>query len=139
MFVSIQYAFYGDNFVAQSTRVNGSAGFHLTLKRKGICLFSGDAVLNGQLFSRHRHRNVAVGIRKGAPKRVFEFALSQQKSPARAANHVRRLTHVFRAACKNKVSFVQEQRLGAADNRLKSRPAEAVHGQRRRALCDSGA
>ena len=79
----------------------------LAAQRVGIGVFARDAVLRRAVLRGDRHRAAGVRIVQPFPQPVFELALAQLESAARAANDVRHLAHVLHAAGEHETRLVE--------------------------------
>ena len=103
-----------------------------------VLLLAADAVVAGQVVARLRHVAAAVGVHQGDHQEVLELPLAQLEAAAGAPDHVRRLRHVLHAADQAGRGVAGQDGLGAGDDRLDARAAQAVDGERRHLLRHAG-
>src|SRR5690625_3109790 len=99
-----------------------------------VGLLPRDAILLSEFLGGLRPIEYTLRIGQGCPEGTFEGApriAESQIAPTRSSNDVWRLAHRFGSATDRDLEFPEEDLLGSGDDRLETRPAEPVQGERR--------
>jgi hypothetical protein len=108
------------------------------LERELVLLLAADVVRLGEVLGGDPHVDPMERVGQASDDRIDHLRLAHARAPARVRHPVRATAHRLRAAGHYDVGLAGLDRLSRGDDRLHARPAQAVHGERRRLLRDPG-